>query len=98
MKVPETSEQRALYDALPAYEIHQGRYKGEVFYAYKDEGSGAAYVGNEKDYQRYQELAIQREIAQSQRDAAMMNERAATGWYGAYYRPYYGRPVMRPYY
>jgi hypothetical protein len=88
VRTPENAEQQALYNALPAYKLHRASHKGEVFYAYKDEKQGVAYVGDEQANQRYQQMAVQQRIARSQREAAMMNEMAAAQWYGAYYRPY----------
>lgn len=86
---PQTEEQRQLYAQLPAYKLQRGSHQGKVFYAYKDEKKGVAYVGNEEAYQRYQNLALRKSIAQSNRHAAMMNDMTASRWYGAYYRPIY---------
>ena len=89
VKTPETAQQIALYNQLPAYELQRGTHEGKTFYAYKDEKQGVAYVGNEEQYQKYQQIATQRRIANDQRQAAEMNRNLAYGWYGAY-RPYYG--------
>ena len=90
IKSPETPEQQKIFDQLPAYKVHRGTHDGKVFYAYKDEAQRVAFIGSEKEYQKYQELAVQRRIAQDQVMAAQMNREMAYGWYGAY-RPYYGR-------
>ena len=84
---PKTEEQRQLYAQLPAYKLQRGNYRDKVFYAYKDEEQGVAYVGDEKAYQQYQNLALQKSIARSNREAAMMNDMMASRWYGAYYGP-----------
>ena len=90
IKSPETLEQQKIFDQLPAYKVHRGTHDGKIFYAYKDEAQRVAFIGGEKEYQKYQELAVQRRIAQDQIMAAQMNRDLAYGWYGAY-RPAYGR-------
>ena len=89
VKTPETAEQKALYDQLPSYKVQRGKHDGKIFYAYKDEKQGVAYVGGEDEYQKYQQLATQRNIAQDRRIAAEMQRDMSYRWYGAY-RPYYG--------
>jgi hypothetical protein len=54
-RVPETPRQREAYAALPPYKLHRGVVKGNVFYAYKDEKNGVAYIGTEAEYARYME-------------------------------------------
>ncbi len=93
-RTPENAKQHELYDALPPYKVHRATAEGKVFYAYKDEKQGLAYVGDEAAYQRYQQLAVQKSIARDYYDAAEMNRETAWGWYGAY-GPYLGpRPVI----
>lgn len=84
VKTPETKLQRELYDQLTPYKVQRGTYNGKAFYAYKDEKQGVAYVGGEEEYQKYQQLAVQRRIASDQVSAAHMNASLARGWYGAY--------------
>lgn len=83
-RTPETPKQKELYAAAPANKLQRVAVDGKVFYAYKDEKKGVAYVGNEADYQRYQQLAIQQRIARDNYQAAEMNRSMAWGWYGAY--------------
>ena len=87
VKSPETKLQRELYDQLAPYKVQRGTYNGKVFYAYKDERQGVAYVGGEEEYQKYQQLAVQRRIASDQVAAAQMNASMARVWYGAYGYP-----------
>lgn len=55
--------------------------EGKVFYIYADaEYCKCLYVGDEEAYQRYQELALQRKIAEDQRMAAEMNRDASMNW------------------
>lgn len=81
---PQTPKQQQMYAALPPYQVERATVKGHVFYVYKDEKAGVAYIGREQEYQRYQQLAVQQQIAQNYYMAAQMNQAAAFGWYGAW--------------
>lgn len=84
VRTPETAQQKAVYDAAPAYKLQRGDANGKIFYLYKDEKQGIAYVGGETEYQRYQQLAIQQKIAEDNYQAAQLNNQAAWGWYNAW--------------
>ena len=84
VRTPQTPRQQQLYAALPPYQVERATVKGHVLYIYKDEKSGVAYVGREQEYQRYQQLAIQQQIAQNYYTAVAMDRAAAYGWYGAW--------------
>ena len=92
VRTPETAAQKSIYAELPPYKVQRGTYQGKVFYAYKNEKEGVAYVGGEAEYQKYQQLAVQRRIARDQYEAAQMNQAMAYRWYGAYPGQYYYRP------
>jgi hypothetical protein len=101
VRTPETAKQKELYAAAEPYKLLRANADGKVFYAYKDEKNGVAYVGGEAEYQRYQELAVKQQIAQDNYMAAQMNRDAAYGWYGAwgpgFWGPgYVGRPYIGP--
>jgi lipid II:glycine glycyltransferase (peptidoglycan interpeptide bridge formation enzyme) len=84
-RTPQTPKQQQIYAALPPYQVERATVPGKgVFYVYKDEKAGLAYVGREQEYQRYQQLAIQQQIAQNYYMAAEMDRAAAWGWYGAW--------------
>jgi hypothetical protein len=83
-RTPQTPKQQQIYAALPPYKVERATVKGRVFYVYKDEKTGVAYVGREQEYQHYQQLAIQQQIAQDQYMAAEMERAAAWQWYGAW--------------
>jgi hypothetical protein len=83
-RTPQTPKQQQLYAALPPYKVERATVKGHVFYVYKDEKAGVAYVGHEQEYQHYQQLAIQQQIAQDYYSAVAMDRAAAFGWYGAW--------------
>jgi len=84
-RTPQTPQQQQIYAALPPYHVERATVPGKgVFYVYKDEKAGLAYVGHEQEYQRYQQLAIQQQIAQNYYMAAEMDRAAAWQWYGAW--------------
>ena len=83
-RTPQTPKQQQMYAALPPYQVQRATVKGHVFYVYKDEKAGLAYVGREQEYQQYQQLAIQQQIAQNQIMAAEMEQQAALDWYGGF--------------
>ena len=83
-RTPQTPKQQQIYAALPPYQVERATVKGHVFYVYKDEKSGVAYVGGEQEYQRYQQMAVQQQIAQNYYTAVAMDRAAAFGWYGAW--------------
>src|SRR5262249_19940868 len=84
VRTPQTPKQQQMFAALPPYKIERATVNGHVFYIYKDEKAGVAYIGREAEYQRYQQLAIQQQIAQDYYTAYAMDRAAAYGWYGAW--------------
>ena len=84
-RTPRTVQQKQIYAALPPYHVERATVPGKrVFYVYKDEKAGLAYVGREQEYERYQRLAIAQQIAQDRYMAAQMQADAAWRWYGAW--------------
>lgn len=94
-KVPATAKQKELYAAATPYQVQRVTANGRTFYAYKDDKSGTALVGNEANYQQYEKLAIEQRIAREEYEAAEMRREAAYGWHGAYGPPIYGPPGVR---
>ena len=84
VRTPQTDRQKQIYAALPPYKVQRATVKDKVFYVYKDEKAGVAYVGREPEYQRYTQLAVQQRIAEDQYNAAEMEQEAALSWYGGF--------------
>src|ERR1051326_6133777 len=80
VRTPQTPKQQQMYAALPPYKVERATVQGHVFYVYKDEKAGVAYVGREQEYQYYQQLAIQQQIDQNYYTAVAMDRAAAYGW------------------
>ncbi len=78
VRTPETAKQKELYSALPNNKIERAAVKGKVFYVFKDEKAGVAYVGGEPEHRRYLELSTQRHAAQAAEEE--MNPSLATSW------------------
>ena len=84
VRTPQTDRQKQIYATLPAYKVHRATVNDKVFYVYKDEKAGVAYVGHEPEYQRYKQLAVQQQIAQDQYMAAELDRQSALQWYGGF--------------
>jgi hypothetical protein len=65
VRTPQTAKQHELYASLPSNKLESGTVKGKVFYVFKDEKAGVAYVGGEPEHQRYQQLCKQQHVAQA---------------------------------
>ena len=87
-RVPETPGQREAYAALPPYKLHRGVVQGNVFYAYKDEKNGVAYIGTEAEYARYMETARRLiaayEMTEEKMVAHDMDNDLQWRWYGSW--------------
>ena len=46
-RTPQTPKQQQIYAALPPYQVQRATVKEKVFYVYKDQKAGLAYVGRE---------------------------------------------------
>ena len=77
-RTPQTAKQKEVFAALPNNKIERASVKGKVFYLFKDEKAGVAYVGGEPEHRRYQQLAMQQHVAQAAEEE--MNPSLATRW------------------
>lgn len=81
IKLASTPAQIAHVQSLTQHKLVPHEKDGAVYYVYGDATTcKCLYWGNEQAYQRYQQLAVQQEIADEQRMAAQMNENAAMNW------------------
>jgi hypothetical protein len=79
-RTPSTPKQQALYNQLTAYKLERREKNGKVLYTYADKQKGIVYIGGETEYQQYKRLALQQSVAQSQLEAAQINETASLNW------------------
>jgi hypothetical protein len=84
MKAADTPQKQAHIQTLPQHALLAYPYKGKVVYVYRDVNT--LYMGDQGAYQRYQRLAVEKQIAREQLQAAEMNETADWGVWG--YGPY----------
>jgi hypothetical protein len=81
MKLADTPERVAHLQQLTPRKIVPHMKDGKLLYVYADPtGCKCVYVGDQAAYQRYQQLAIQQQLAQENMMAAQMNEDAAMNW------------------
>ena len=73
VRTPQTADQKQIYAALPNNKIERATVKGKVFYVFKDESAGVAYVGRQPEYQRYQQLCMQQHVAQAPEEQMSYN-------------------------
>lgn len=82
VRTPDTPKRKEIYASLTPYQMQKATVNGKVFYVYKDEKEGVAYVGREAEYQRYRDLAVAQKIRQDYYMAVEMQYAAAYRWYG----------------
>jgi hypothetical protein len=78
MHTPQTAKEKELYAAFPSNKLERGTVKGKVFYVFKDEKAGVEYVGGEPEHRRYQQLCMERHVAQAPEE--QMNDFFTRSW------------------
>jgi hypothetical protein len=73
-KTPSTQEQWAMFNRMTPYKLERDRVQSGALYTYADKRNGLFYVGGDRAYQRYKQLALQQSIAQSEIEAAYSNQ------------------------
>ena len=85
MKLADTPEKLANIKAMTQRKVVPHSKDGVVYYAYADaEFCKCLYLGSESSYQQYEKIAIERNIAQMNEDAAMDWDTWGA-WGGRYY-------------
>ena len=81
VKPADSAKREANLALFPTRKVVARIREGQLTYFYADpDFCKCLYYGNAQAYSRYQQLAIQRQIAQEQIEAAEMNEDAAMDW------------------
>jgi hypothetical protein len=80
LKMADTPAKQAHLNTLMPRKIVPRDRHGKVYYFYADPANGRLYVGDEKAYQNFQALAVQKQIANERVQAAEMNADAAMDW------------------
>ena len=82
VRTPDTAKRKEIYASLAPYQMQRATVNGKVFYVYKDEKEGVAYVGREAEYSRYRDLAVAQQMRQEYYMAMEMERASAYRWYG----------------
>jgi hypothetical protein len=88
-RTPSTPAQEAMFGRMTPYTVERRERNGKILYAYADKQKHLLYIGGEAQYQQYKQLGLQKSIAESQLQAAQINE-DATLYDRAYWGPYWG--------
>ena len=77
---PTKPDQQAILARLPVGQVTPVRYHGKLYYVLPDPQNNQAYVGGPRQFQRYQQLRLEKQISNQNLMAAQMNETAAMNW------------------
>jgi uncharacterized protein HemX len=81
VKPADTAKRQASLAQFPVRKLVSRVRDGQLTYFYADpDFCKCLYYGNQLQYGRYRQLALQQHIAEEQMDAAEMNENAAMDW------------------
>ena len=82
-----TPEQQAHLKTLPAHKITMAVRNGKPYYTFPDASHKILYVGQEAQYQEYQKLRLQKQMAADELGAAELNNGGAWGIWGNWEEP-----------
>ncbi len=77
-----TPEREAHLKSLPANQITSVQREGTLYYVFPDQKNSVAYVGQQQQYQTYQRLRLQKQMADEQLNTAEMYNSAPWGVWG----------------
>jgi hypothetical protein len=81
IKLADSPARRDHLETLPQHQLVRFDRDGRPYYVYADpEWCKCMYVGNQADYDAYQRLTAQEEVAEEQEETAAMSEDAAMDW------------------
>ena len=91
VKLADSPERMARLNAMPQDTLVIHDFGGEARYTYADAaGCQCLYAGGQDAYDAFQKLNQERQIAEMNQEAAMMNDDAAMDW--GMWGPWYGYP------
>jgi hypothetical protein len=82
-----TPQQESHLESLPSDKITPVQRSGTVRYVFPDKKNNILYVGNQEQYQRYQNLRFQNQMEAEQLSAAEMYSEAPWGVWGPWGGP-----------
>jgi hypothetical protein len=72
-RTPSTQAQLAMYNRMTPYRLERNTINGKALYTYADKQKGVVYIGGDKAYQRYRQLARQQSIGEKELEASYSN-------------------------
>ena len=84
MMAADTPQKEAHLKSLPADKITAAQRNGTMYYTFPDPKKNVLYVGQEPQYQKYQQLRMEKQLADEQLNAAEMNNDAAWNNWGGW--------------
>ncbi len=79
-----TPERQAHLKTLPPHKVTLVVRDGKTYYVYPDQAQQVLYVGQQAQYDEYQKLRLQKQLAEDQVQAADMNADAGWGAWGGF--------------
>ena len=79
---PKTAAQQQRLKALPPDKVTAVQRSGKTYYVFPDFAHNQAYVGGPKQYQAYQQLRLQRQMAELKVETAEINMEEQMAWDG----------------
>ena len=79
-----TPQQQAHLKTLPPHKVTMVQRDGKTYYVYPDQAHQVLYVGQDAQYQEYQKLRLQKQLAKDQVQAAEMNSESGWTAWGAF--------------
>ena len=79
-----TPEQKAHLKTLPPDKVTMVQREGKTYFVFPDLKQQVLYVGQQAQYDEYQKLRIQNQLAQDQKSAAELNSEPAWGVWGGF--------------
>ena len=72
-RTPSTQAQLAMYSRMTPYKLERNTINGKALYTYANKQKGVVYIGGDKAYQRYRQLARQESVAEKELEASYSN-------------------------
>ena len=72
-RTPSTQAQLAMYNQMTPYKLERNTINGKALYTYANKQRGVVYIGGDKAYQRYRQLALQQSIEEKEVEASYSN-------------------------
>ena len=68
-----TQTQLVMFKRMTPYKLERNTVSGKALYSYSDPQRGVVYIGGDKAYQRYRQLALQQSIEEKEVEASYSN-------------------------